>query len=83
MRKYALPLNFSQSDRLPYIPLVDETNSGIFIGNTESKIPLPPSLPFVTSIRVYIVGPNPDTSYQVILNGCEEKGNNDKFHISI
>ena len=70
-----LAFEFQPSDRLPYIPLVDETNSGIFIGNTGSKIPLPPSLPFVTSIRVYIVGPNPDTSYQVIFNGCEEKGN--------
>ena len=41
-----LAFEFQPSDRLPYIPLVDETNSGIFIGNTESKIPLPPSLPF-------------------------------------
>lgn len=70
-----IAFEFQPSDRAQYLPLADEANSNIFIGKTDTKISLPSSLPFITRLRVYLVKPNPDASYKIVFNGCEETGN--------
>ena len=70
-----IAFEFQPSDRAKYLPLANEANSNIFIGNTDTKISLPSSLPFITRLRVYLIKPNPDASYKIVFNGCEETGN--------
>ena len=70
-----LAFQFQPSDITQFKPLEDEAGSPIFVGNTESEIPLPSTMPAVTKVRVYVVGPIGDTSYKVTIIGCEEKGN--------
>ena len=55
--------------------LEGDFGSPIFVGDTESKIPLPPGMPPVTKLRLYVIKPIRNTTYQVIFIGCEEKGN--------
>ncbi|XP_038045146.1 mucin-5AC-like [Patiria miniata] len=61
---------FQPGDRQPYLPLVDEAGSPIFIGKTDQKIYLPSSMALVTGLKVCIITSNPD-GYKVIFNGCE------------
>ena len=64
---------FQPGDRLTYLPLIDETGSRVFYGQPDTKIPMPPSMPYVTGMKVFIITSNQD-GYKVIFNGCEREG---------
>ena len=69
-----LAVEFQAGDRAPYYPLFEDGKPVILRGKADSKIDLPPSLPAVTGLRVYLVSPSPNFKYQVVLHGCEEEG---------
>lgn len=71
----AITLKVRENAITDYYSLVDEAAlSRIFVGITGTKIYLPPSTPFATGLRVFIIRTSPGASYQVVLNGCEETG---------
>ena len=44
----------------------------LFVGNTGSKIHLPPDVSYISALRLYLFNPPPAARFQIIFNGCEE-----------